>query len=106
MISITYSELLKKYDEILISTSRGFDTKYEFLESWVPNPDLNQSISDLFNSAVDYNIKELELIFSEKEIKILNLDNLRKKFCNLKILDVKNNKLKQVINEKLYMPKM
>ena len=93
MISITYSELLKKYDEILISTSRGFDTKYEFLESWVPNPDLNQSISDLFNSAVDYNIKELELIFSEKEIKILNLDNLRKKFSNLKILDVKDNKL-------------
>ena len=93
MISITYSELLKKYDEILISTSRGFDTKYEFLESWVPNPDLNQSISDLFNSAVDYNIKELELIFSEKEIKILNLDNLRKKFRNLKILDVKDNKL-------------
>ena len=93
MISITNSELLKKYDEILISTSRGFDTKYEFLESWVPNPDLNQSISDLFNSAVDYNIKELELIFSEKEIKILNLDNLRKKFSNLKILDVKDNKL-------------
>ena len=93
MISITYSELLKKYDEILISTSRGFDTKYEFLESWVPNPDLNQSISDLFNSAVDYNIQELELIFSEKEVKILNLDNLRKKFSNLKILDVMNNKL-------------
>ena len=93
MISITYSELLKKYDEILISTSRGFDTKHEFLESWVPNPDLNQSISDLFNSAIDYNIKELELIFSEKEIKILNLDSLKKKFSNLGILDLKGSKL-------------
>ena len=76
MVSITYSELLKKYDEILISTSRGFDIKHEFLESWVPNPDLNQSISDLFNSAIDYNIKKLELIFSEEEIKILNIDGL------------------------------
>ena len=93
MISITYSELLKKYDEILISTSRGFDTKHEFLESWVPNPDLNQSISDLFNSAIDYNIKELELIFSEKEIKILNLDSLKKIFSNLGIVDLKGNKL-------------
>tara|TARA_Y100000294_G_C8306994_1_gene237106 strand:+ start:49 stop:354 length:306 start_codon:yes stop_codon:yes gene_type:complete len=93
MISIAYSELLKKYDEILISTSRGFDTNHEFLESWVPNPDFNQSISDLFNSAIDYNLKELELIFSEKEIKILNLDNLKKKFINLGIFDLKDNKL-------------
>ena len=46
MISIEYNNLLKKYDEILISTSRGFDTKHHFLESWVPNPDLNPEMHD------------------------------------------------------------
>ena len=66
MISIKYNELVNKYNEILISTSRGFDTKHEFLESWVPNLDLTQSVSDLFNSAIDYSLNELEIIFSEK----------------------------------------
>ena len=93
MISIEYSELVKKYDEILVSTSRGFDTKHEFLESWVPNLDLNQSISDLFNSAIDYNLNELEIIFSENEIKNLNLNSLKKKFTNQANIDLKNNKL-------------
>ena len=93
MISIEYSELVKKYDEILVSTSRGFDTKHEFLESWVPNLDLNQSISDLFNSAIDYNENALEIIFSENEIKNLNLNSLKKKFTNQANIDLKNNKL-------------
>ena len=93
MISIEYNDLLKKYDEILISTSRGFDTKHDFLESWVPNPDLNQSVSDLLNSAIDYSIKELEIIFNDEEIKSLKLDFLKKKFLNLGKINLINNKL-------------
>ena len=92
MISIEYNDLLKKYNEILISTSRGFDTKYDFLESWVPNTDLNQSISDLLNSAIDYNIKELEIVFNDEEIKNLKIDHLTKKFISLgkiKLIDKK-----------------
>tara|TARA_Y100000294_G_scaffold134842_1_gene127520 strand:- start:1563 stop:1868 length:306 start_codon:yes stop_codon:yes gene_type:complete len=93
MISIEYNDLLKKYDKILISTSRGFDTKHDFLESWVPNPDLNQSVSDLLNSAIDYSIKELEIIFNDEEIKSLKLDFLKKKFLNLGKINLINNKL-------------
>ena len=93
MISIEYNDLLKKYDKILISTSRGFDTKHDFLESWVPNPDLNQSVSDLLNSAIDYRIKELEIIFNDEEIKSLKLDFLKKKFLNLGKINLINNKL-------------
>ena len=82
MISVNYSELLKKYDEILTSTSRGFDTEHEFLETWVPNLDINQSISDLINSAIDYSIKEFEIILTKEELEKLDFENLKKKFSN------------------------
>ena len=82
MISVNYSELLKKYDEILTSTSRGFDTEHEFLETWVPNLDINQSISDLINSAIDYGTTEFKLILSETEVKSIKVENLKKKFLH------------------------
>ena len=93
MISLIYKDLLRKYDEILTSTSRGFDTEHEFLESWVPNPEINQSISDLINSAIDYDIKEFELILPEKETKDIDLDNLKKKFSKKIIVNLNENKL-------------
>ena len=93
MISLIYKELLKKYDEILTSTSRGFDTEHEFLESWVTNTDINQSISDLINAAIDYDVKELELVFSSEETKDINLDSLKKKFINKVKINLKEKKL-------------
>ena len=93
MISLNYSDLLKKYDKILTSTSRGFDTEYEFLETWVPNLDINQSISDLINSAIDYDINELEIILSKEEMNIINFENLRKKFAQYETIDIKENKI-------------
>ena len=100
MISIEYNNLLKKYDEILISTSRGFDTKYDFLESWVPNPDINQSVSDLLNSAIDYETKELEITFNDEETKKLKIDYLKKKFINTGKIQLIKNKLSFLLNKK------
>ena len=94
MISLNYSELLKKYEAVLISTSRGFDTEYEFLESWVPSIDINQSITDLINAAIDYNISDLELILSNDEINDLNFENLRKKFINSGNISLTDNQIK------------
>ena len=93
MISIIYSELLKKYDAVLTSTSRGFDRKHEFLETWVPNTDIDNSVSDLINSAIDYEVNELELIFLEKEDENINFENLKKKFINQGTINLKGNKL-------------
>jgi len=93
VITINYSDLSKKYNEILISTSRGFDTKYEFLESWVPSSDLTQSVSDLINSAFDYDIMELEITFLEEELEKLDISILEKKFKNICNIDLTNKKL-------------
>ena len=93
MIKLNYNELLKRYDEILLSTSRGFDTEHEFLESWVPNPDINQSISDLINAASDYGIKHLELILSEEKVNKLNLEDLKKRNSEFGGIELKEGKI-------------
>ena len=75
-IVLNYLDLKSKFDDILISTSRGFDTKYEFLESWVPNENLNQSVKDLINAAIEYEEKFLTINFLKvnliKLIKIIS----------------------------------
>ena len=94
MVSLIYSELLKQYNEILISTSRGFDTKHEFLESWVPSDDINQSISDLISAAIDYKIFELEIDLSKDEISDFNLEKLRIKLIDSGTIDLTDKKIK------------
>ena len=81
-ININYSELVEKFDEVLISTSRGFDTEVEFLESWVPHSDINQSLRDLINAALEYNTSNLEISFNKNEENKLDLVKLKKKFEN------------------------
>ena len=81
-ININYSELVEKFDEVLISTSRGFDTEIEFLESWVPHSDINQSLRDLINAALEYNTSNLEISFNKNEENKLDLVKLKKKFEN------------------------
>ncbi|MAR84747.1 MAG: hypothetical protein CL869_00950 [Cytophagia bacterium] len=79
-ININYSELIKKFEEVLTSTSRGFDTEVEFLESWVPNPEINQSIRDLINAALDYETKNFQVSFEKNEQEKIDLLNLKKAF--------------------------
>lgn len=93
MIHLNYEDLLKNYDQILTSTSRGFDTEHEFLESWVPNTDINQSISDLINSAIEYNITEFELTLTEDLVKNINIENLKNKFSKDSMVKLEKNKI-------------
>ena len=83
MITIEYKELQEKYEKILTSTSRGFDTNHDFLESWVPSSEITQSILDLINSALDYKINNLEIIFDVKNFDQINFDKIDKKFPKL-----------------------
>jgi len=80
MITIKYKELQEKYEKILTSTSRGFDTNHEFLESWVPSSEITQSVIDLINSALDYKINNLKIIFDVKNFNAINFDKINNKF--------------------------
>jgi hypothetical protein len=91
MVEIIYSKLLKKFDEVLISTSRGFDTEYEFLESWVPDQSINQSIIDLISSAIDYSVDHLKIEFSAEEIKELDENLIKNRHKVSGIIELNKN---------------
>ena len=93
MITIEYKKLQEKYEKILTSTSRGFDTNHEFLESWVPSSEITQSVIDLINSALDYEINNLEIIFDVKNFNEINLDKINKKFPEIIKVTPEANKI-------------
>ena len=81
-IKVNYEQLLKKFDELLTSTSRGFDTEHEFLESWVPDNDINQSLIDLISSANDYNVNFLKIELTQEILNKINLDLIKNRHKN------------------------
>tara|TARA_Y100000590_G_scaffold453710_1_gene599246 strand:- start:15102 stop:15353 length:252 start_codon:yes stop_codon:yes gene_type:complete len=76
---------------MLTSTSRGFDNNLEFLESWVPRSEINQSLTDLVLAAIDYDVKELEIEFSNSEIDNFSIEKVKKQLKNNIVLEVKKN---------------
>ena len=82
-ITLNYTEIIKNFETILKSKSRGFDTKYEFLEAWVPSDDINDSLSDLLQLSLEYNINDLDIEFDEKNFKIIDRNLILSKFGNL-----------------------
>ena len=50
-ILIDYEKIRKNYDNALISTARGFNNLYDFLDYWVPDEDEIESIINLLKIA-------------------------------------------------------
>jgi len=87
MIKLNFDKIISNYNKLLTSTSRGFDNEYEFLESWVPRDDINDSISDLISSAKDYELKNLSVYFNKNDLDKINLNRLSKnRSVNLSLL--------------------
>jgi len=75
-ILIDYEKIRKNYDATLISTSRGFNNLYDFLDYWVPDENEYDSIINLLQIAKDENIKSLELLISNKIKSSLDINKL------------------------------
>ncbi|MCB0404458.1 MAG: hypothetical protein KDD51_06705 [Bdellovibrionales bacterium] len=50
-IEINYEQLLKDYEQSLHEKLRNFSTAYDFLETWVPDENLEQSLLGIFEAA-------------------------------------------------------
>lgn len=72
-IIIDLEQVIEDYNKVLTSTSRGFDTRYEFLEAWVPSENKVNCILDLISVAKEYSINSLVIQLNAKLI-----DDLKK----------------------------
>ncbi len=75
-ILIDYEKIRKNYDDTLISTSRGINNLYDFLDYWVPDENEYDSIINLLQIAKDENIKSMELLISNKIKSSLDINKL------------------------------
>lgn len=96
MIQLDYDKIVQDYNNVLISTSRGFETDHEFLESWVPRTNLKDSINDLIESAKDYEISRLKIIFNQNDY--LNLKKLLTNNLKYKVNFFEKNLIEFQIN--------
>ena len=95
-ISIDYEKIRKNYDNALISTARGFNNLYDFLDYWVPDEDELKSIIDLLQIAKNENIKLLELKISNNIKSLIDVKKLENEIMLL------GNIIKHSLKEDLY----
>lgn len=64
-IKINFGELIKKYEENLVTQLRGFGD-YDFLKYWVPSPDILTSLENLIDALIESNNLEFDIIFDNE----------------------------------------
>ena len=93
-ISIDYEKIRKNYDNALISTARGFENIYEFLDYWVPDENELKSIINLLQIAKDEEIKKVELNISNNIKSLIDIKKLEEQIFEIGIIikhDLKEN---------------
>ena len=58
MIFLDLLELERRYNDVLISTARGFKLGHEFLDIWVPGVVKEESVKNFFEAAKIYNVEK------------------------------------------------
>ena len=58
MIFLDLLELERRYNDVLISTARGFKLGHEFLDIWVPGVVKEESVRNFFEATKMYNVEK------------------------------------------------
>ena len=82
-IIIDYEKIRKNYDNALISTARGFENLYDFLDYWVPDEDELKSIINLLQIAKDEKIKDIELNISKNIKSLIDINKLEEQILEI-----------------------
>jgi len=95
-IVIDYDKLVADYWQNLTTILRGFNPseEFEFLEMWVPNDDVTNSLIEMVEAAEMYNVPELTIIISEKtqkELDISKFSEIITKTGNINVSSLKND---------------
>ena len=78
MFFLDLLELEKRYNDVLISTARGFELDHEFLEIWVPGVFKEESVKNFFEAAKIYNVeKKFGLTINKKSISENDLNKIK-----------------------------
>ena len=83
IILIDYEKIRKNYDNALISTARGFENLYDFLDYWVPDEDELKSIISLLQIAKDEKIKDIELNISKNIKSLIDINKLEEQILEV-----------------------
>ena len=94
IILIDYEQIRKNYDNALISTARGFENLYDFLDYWVPDENELKSIINLLQIAKDEKIKKVVLNISKNIKSLIDIKKLEEQIFEIGIIikhDLKEN---------------
>ena len=86
MIVINYDSLVRNYWDNLNDKLRGFSSsdKFEFLETWVPDENHVDSVSEIIHCATDYDVLPITIRISKTTFEKIDTEKIRKQF-DLKI---------------------
>ena len=78
MILLDLLELERRYNDVLISTARGFELGHEFLDIWVPGAVKEESVKNFFEATKIYDVEEkFGLIINKKSISEKDLNKIK-----------------------------
>lgn len=76
-MELNYEALVTDYNESMNSKMRGFRASENFLETWVPDDDINISILNLMEAAQNFGQKDIKVYLQGENAQQLNLAKLK-----------------------------
>ncbi|EJL81428.1 hypothetical protein PMI16_04707 [Herbaspirillum sp. CF444] len=83
MNELVYEQLIKNFEESLLTQLRGHNNEAGFLEMWVPDPDSRKSIANMVEAAEIYGLPDFVLTINQSSISDAQLKILAEDISDL-----------------------